>query len=85
MVDDPRSRKAQFMMTHLMSKHKAALSQRLNHIRTQPSSSEMMHDDELQILGSLETLQLTTLPPDVVKQVMSSFFFYMNQYKFFQL
>ena len=69
LVDDPRSRKAQFMMTHLMSKHRAALSQRLNQIRLQPSSSGAVNDDELQILGSLETLQLTTLPPDVVQQV----------------
>lgn len=67
MVDDPRSRKAQFMMTHLMSEHRVALSQRLAQQRFK--TPDALPDDELQILNSLEGAQLSTLPPEVVQQV----------------
>ena len=67
LVDDPRSRKAQFMMTHLMSEHRAALSQRLAQQRFK--TPDALPDDELQLLNSLEGAHLSSLPPEVVQQV----------------
>ena len=34
-MNDPRSRKAQFMVNHLMAEHRSALSQRLDELRAQ--------------------------------------------------
>ncbi|KAG0714152.1 hypothetical protein GWK47_014676 [Chionoecetes opilio] len=67
LVDDPRSRKAQFMMSHLMSEHRAALSQRLAQQRFK--TPDALADDELQLLNSMEGAQLSSLPPEVVQQV----------------
>lgn len=36
LVADPRSRKAQFMVSHLMSEQRSALAQRLDVLRNQP-------------------------------------------------
>lgn len=55
------------MMTHLMSEHRAALSQRLAQQRFK--TPDALPDDELQLLNSLEGAQLSSLPPDVVQQV----------------
>ncbi|XP_076033216.1 uncharacterized protein LOC143020626 [Oratosquilla oratoria] len=66
LVDDPRSRKAQFMMTHLMSEHRAALSRRLSQLRFKTSDQLQ---DELQLLHSLDGSQMNSLPPDVLQQV----------------
>ena len=51
------------MMTHLMSEHRAALSQRLSQQRFKTP------DDELQLLNSLESSHLNSVPSDVVQQV----------------
>lgn len=67
LVDDPRSRKAQFMMSHLMSEHRAALSQRLSQQRFRPLDT--LPDDELRLLNSLDNTQMSSLPPEVVQQV----------------
>ncbi|KAK7080910.1 hypothetical protein SK128_026218 [Halocaridina rubra] len=67
LVDDPRSRKAQFMMTHLMSEHRAALSQRLNQQRFKTPGT--LPEEELQLLNSLDSSQLNSFPSDVVQQV----------------
>lgn len=70
LVDDPRSRKAQFMMSHLMSEHRAALSQRLSQQRFRPLDT--LPDDELRLLNSLDNTQMSSLPPEVVQQVLKN-------------
>lgn len=55
------------MMSHLMSEHRAALSQRLSQQRFRPLDA--LPDDELRLLNSLDNTQMSSLPPEVVQQV----------------
>ncbi|RXG64022.1 Zinc finger protein [Armadillidium vulgare] len=67
LVDDPKSRKAQFMMNHFMSMHRNALSQKLNQLRFKSSSSSA--SDNLDICELQYSSHLETLPLDILEQV----------------
>lgn len=69
-MDDPRSRKAQYMMTHLMTEHRAAMSHRLAQQRFRLDQQQADTSVELHLLDTLDTTAPHSLPPDVIQQVL---------------
>ena len=78
-INNPKSRKAQFIMDHFMKMQRLAVSQKLNLIRFKNKSTPLYVDDDdddnggddLQILDSITPDQLEQLPADIVQQVSS--------------